>query len=328
MIFKIERGLVLPVKLGFINNIANDDLFDVIDVVRINIEDQDGGEISRAANGPLSKIAQQTKADISLEFDRISQTDLGGLRKKLFNRKQPHQVFLNEPAVVDTSLSPVDGSQTLTYNGITNPAGAANKATIAQSDDPNLLIGTSEFSTGEYGDISQFGTQVENNGTGSKYHYMFFLFKLTNYLAGTDITKESIERLTLFMNRPEAIDNVGGTEINTGIVVHCKNDQENEFTEIYRQGLTSNKFNTQFAALAPVDGFTSFDDYLDGADFIIFRVRNLNAFETGNTNKLKMDFIELLVNGYGVLTPSSNNFTFRDMFTGAGKTGTVQLNEI
>ncbi len=314
--------------MGFIDNIANDDLFNVVDVVRINVNDRDGGSVVRAANGPASKIAQQTKAEISLEFDRISQSDLGNLRKKIFNRKQQHQVFLNEPAIVDTDLSPVAGAQTLTYNGITNPAGAANSATIAQSDDPNLLVGTSEFSSGEYGDISQFGTQVENNGTGSKYHYMFFLFKLTNYLSGANITKESIERLTLLMNTPEAIDNVGGTEINTGIVVHCKNDQDSEFTEIYRQGLTSNKYNTQFAALAPVDGFTNFDDYLDGADFIIFRVRNLNAFDTGNTNKLKMDFVELLVNGYGVLPPSSDNFTFRDTFTGAGKTGTVNLNEI
>lgn len=317
----------MPVKIGFINDVANTSLFNVDDVIRINVNDINDLQSGRSGNGALSGIIHQTKAEIEVEIDRISQTNLGGLREKMFDRTEPHKVFLNHPAIVDTALNPVNGTQTFTYNGITNPS-STHIAKTAASDNPNLLVGTTEISTGDYTTISTFGSQLTNGTPSLKYNYFFFGFDLTKYLADANTTIDSIERITLVLHKLEAVDTISAVINQIGIQVDVFNNSTGVMTEIYRQGLTSDIVNTQFAGLGPVDGFTNFDDYIDAFNKILFRVRNLNEFETVGANGIDIDFVELLINGYGILDPISDNFTFRDAFTGAGKTGTIALNEI
>lgn len=309
----------MSVKIGFIDDNTNSNLKTFVDQVRININDSDRADFQLGAD-QLSGIRRSKKAVITLEFDRMSQANVSLLRKVIDDRVKPHKFFINEPN---------DTEQINTFVGITNPSSThVGKKAVTDNADLSFASGA-EFSTGEYGDINSFGaaSEVIASTSSAKFGYLFFRFKITPWLALSAITLDDIERLTLVMETPRAFETGGVSDVDLGLKIDAFNNGTSKFTEIKRMGVTVSESNQQFASIRPVANFTNFADYVDGSDQIIFRVRNLQE-RTADTLKVQMLYAEMIINGYGCVQTNSDNFTFRDTFTGAGKTGVLELAEL
>ena len=309
------------IKIGFIDDTSRTNLKSFQDVISpLSIEDDSRDSFRRSGGGNLQGVKQSNKAQISLQFDRLSQTNLGILRQVMHNREFLHKTYIHHPA---------DANQEIDYGSIANPSTTHVAEIINGTDDPDANFGDGgEYSTAQYANVSDF-TTTQNAITDSlKFAYHFFQFDIdltsaggAGYLGGK--TVNDIQRLTLFMDDPRSVDGSG----DLGFKIDAfNNNGAGSWVEVYRQSITTVTANRQFASIRPVAGFTNFADFLDSGK-VLFRMRNLQERVSGSLN-VGLKFVELQINGIGVIWTNNDNFAFRSAFTGAGYTGTMELSEI
>jgi len=311
----------MSIKIGFIDDTSRTNLKTFQDViVPLTIEDDSFPSFRRSGGGTLQGIKQSNKANITIQFDRLSQTNLGILRQVMHDREFLHKTYIHHPA---------DAFQEIDYGSITAPSTTHIAKKIAGTDtaDPSFASAT-EFITGDYNDISQFTTTVNAVTSSLKFAFLFFQFDIdlnsaggAGYLGSKTINE--IQRLTLFMDDPRSVDGSG----DLGFKIDAFRDSTSTWIEIYRQSITTVTANRQFASIRPLEGFTNFGDFVDSSGKVTFRMRNLQERVSG-TLSVGVKYVELMINGFGVVWTNSDNFTFRDAFTGAGFTGTMELEEL
>jgi len=312
----------MGIKLGFIDDTSRTNLKIFNDIVPpLTIEDNNGGSFQRSGGGNLQGIKQSNKATITIQFDRLSQANLGILRQVMHDREFLHKTYIHHPA---------DAFQEIDFGSISKPSTTHIAKKLNETTDANASFASaSELETTDYNDISQFATTVNASATDpNDFAYLFFQFDIdlnsaggAGYL-GTN-TVNDIQRLTLFMDDPRSLDGSG----DLGFKIDAFNNGSNSWVEIYRQSITTVTANRQFASIRPIEGFTNFADFLDGSNKVVFRMRNLQERVSGTLN-VGVKFVELQINGFGVVWTNSDNFTFRTAFTGAGFTGTMELEEL
>lgn len=317
----------MGIKIGFIDDVSRTNLKSFVDViVPLTIEDGDRGSFSRSGGGDLQGIKQSNKASITLQFDRLSQTNLGILRQVMNDRDFIHKTYIHHPA---------DADQQINYTGVvTSPSNLGHSIRRLNETDltnPDFDVGI-EVGLSIYSDISDFTTTVNASATGTNdFAYFYFRFDLDQTESGgsgflTRTTINEVQRLTLFMFDPRAVD--GSGDLGFKIDVQRGNDAASEqWIEIKRQSITTVTANRQFASIRPLEGFTKFSDFLNANNQVTFRMRNLQARTSGTLN-VGVKYVELQINGFGCIWTSPDNFTFRDSFTGAGFTGTMELEEL
>lgn len=319
----------MPVKIGFIDDTSRTNLKSFDDViVPLTIDDDDRGSFNRSGGGDLQGVKQSNKGDITLSFDRLSQADLGTLRNVMHNRDFIHKTYIHHPANAD---------QQINYTGVvTSPSNLGHAAfkigtgsPFVGSNLPNEGVGSAtEFLLSDYSGISNFSATVNAIAEGEKFAYLFFRFDLDETESGgsgflTRTTLDEVQRLTLFMDDPRSLDGSG----DLGFKIDAFNDTTSTWIEIKRQSITTSTANRQFASIRPLAGFTNFNDFIDSNNQVLFRMRNLQERVSGNLN-VGVKYVELQINGFGCIWTSSDNFTFRDAFTKAGFTGTMELSEL
>lgn len=313
----------MPVKIGFIDDISRTNLKSFDDViVPLTIEDDDRGSFNRSGGGDLQGVKQTNKADMTLSFDRLSQANLATLRQVMHNRTFIHKTYIHHPA---------DADQQINYTGVvTSPSNlghAAFKIDGTDTADPAVGAAT-EMVLSDYSGISNFSTTVNATTASLKFAFQFFRFDLDETESGgsgflTRTNLDEVQRLTLFMDDPRSVDGSG----DLGFKIDAFNDTTSTWVEIKRQSITTSTPNRQFASIRPLAGFTNFSDFIDGSNRVLFRMRNLQERVSGTLN-VGVNYVELQINGFGCIWTNPDNFTFRDSFTLAGFTGTMELSEL
>ncbi len=311
----------MSIKIGFIDDTSRTNLKTFQDViVPLTIEDDSFSSFQRSGGGALQGVKQSNKANITVQFDRLTQANLGILRQVMHDRNFLHKTYIHHPA---------DAFQEIDYGSISNPSTThiAKRITGTDTADPTFASAT-EYTTGLYNDVSDFSTNVTATTGALKFAFHFFQFDIdlnsaggAGYLGSKTINE--IQRLTLFMDDPRSSDGSG----DLGFKIDAFNDTASTWIEIYRQSITTSTANRQFASIRPMEGFTNFADFVSSSGKVTFRMRNLQERVSG-TLSVGVKYVELMINGFGVVWTNPDNFTFRDSFTGAGFTGTMELEEL
>lgn len=291
----------MPVKIGFIDDIATTNLKNFVDVVRINIDDSSRLDAERSGFGELFGVRHSAKAEIDLEFDRLSQSNLGILRDVLHNQLFPHKVFLNHPA---------DTKQIINFSGITNPS-STHVIRKASSDNANLTFGSAtEISNAEYTAAANFGATVISSGTND-YSYFFVQFDLNaggvGYLSA--YAMNTIQRLTMFLHSARVFQ-IGSVTDLVGFRVEALRVTDSVYVEIYRAGVSSSAVSQRFPSLRLVEGFTNFAAFVDVSNKITFRIRNLQVNRTVSSGT------HTGVNNVATLTDAAADFIAEGVLTG------------
>jgi len=301
------------IKLGFLSANSSD-IYDLIPVVRENINEDVDFNMERAGNGDLQATQQSNKALITVDTDYLSQTQLGNVRKVLANRAEPHKLYTKFPA---------------TYTDYTFDA-TTNECFTAEDDDGTQTTFSTEFTSGEYTNINTFDTNAVTFSTSDKgssnyykYGYMQFTADISDYINEHDA--ESITRITLALRNLYIND---GADAGFKIDYLDNSYSPARYVEIKRMGITIDENNTVYASIRPISQFTNFSNALD-SNVVKFRVRNLyENRDTTSAVTLSVDFAKVFVNGYGCVWDGNDNFTYRDTYVGNGYTGQIRLMEL
>jgi hypothetical protein len=283
------------------------------DGIKQDLVDHDFFEGDRGGFGDLFGVRRSNKATVTVDCDFMTQAQLGtSLLKVLQNRAYPHKLYIHEPAAATQSIS---------YTGITNPS-TTNKMLYLGADSSPLIASMSEISTAQYGYVSGWSTDLALTDTDNSYLYLLCEFDISAFIAAYGI--EYIRRLTMFMQDLRCYQDTGE---DFGYLVECWNFTSSTWIEIKRQTLTVNVSNQQYAALRPCEDFTFFSDFLSSGH-CRFRIRTLQARETGSIIQMDVQNIQLFVNGFACIPTKDMNFNWRDPYTGAGYFGQLHLEEL
>lgn len=300
------------IKIGFIDS-SGSGLKTITDAVKIDVLDDPFFSGERGGRGDLYGVEQSNKANFNIELDAVSQTEYGNLYDVLNNRLYPHKVYIHEPAAASQRIN-------------INDAGG-NEAKQEKTDDPEGAYATAtEFVAGDYTNIQNFTTAVSYNTAAKEYLHYFFQFDLSTWIAAYGT--EYLRRLTLFMQDPFVKRTVGSDVDEFGYIVYAYNYTRTSWTEIKRQPVTVGVTNQQFAPLRPIDGFTKFSDYIDGSNYCQFKITNMYDRDSVGTLQHDINYVELIVNGFGFRMVNPFNLNWRSAFTGDGYTGTSECMEL
>lgn len=307
------------IKIGFLSANSTDIVTNY--PIKIDIANESFMESGRSGMGDLQSITGGEKATVRLEYDFLSQSDLGALRRVLQNRKEPHKLFLDFPAA-DSQLMEI--------------AGTTHKAYTAQDDAgtfTNYSGAGTEFTPTEYTYIKTFDANyVEKASTASvsdyyKYVYFFIVVDLSSFISAYGV--DYIKRITLAFRDLYLSDSYGGLGFKIDYLDNSYSG--GQYVEIRRQGFTVDDSNTQFASIRPVNLFSDFSTSgaLDGSNKAVFRIRNLYANrDLSGAVSMKCKFIKGFVNGFGCVFNNNDSFTYNNSYTGSGQVGIVTLMEL
>lgn len=309
------RFIIVPFRLGLIDNTEHTNL-KLYDIAVGAIEPLDSPDIEFERTGfyrDLHGIYRANKARYSIDLNYLPQTELGNtLRKQLYNRIKPVKIYLHEPA---------DPAQVLKFTGISAPSSTHIGYHIASNDPDDDWIGATEFTTSEYLSLDDFSTHVVKDTATYKYQYFFFRFKITDFLSTFGI--EYIQRISAVLQ--DLRYDING--IYRGYKVDFRNATQGKWQEVFRSGISSPLANQQIAALRPIAGFSNFEDHKAVEDFVTVRIRNLQE-RTFGVLTMSINYVCLLINGYGVIWANDDEFRWATSFTGAGYNGKLVLEEI
>jgi len=158
------------------------------------------------------------------------------------------------------------------------------------------------------------------------YFNFFFQFDLSSFIS--NYGSEFIRRITLFLQDPRVRKVKAGEEDDFGYVVFVYNYSTSSWTEIKRQSITIELTNQQYAGLRAIEGFSQFSDYLS-SNKVLFRIVNIQERDVaGSTLYHGYNYVECLVNGFGVVKTNPQNENWRDPYTGSGYVSTLELREL
>ncbi len=302
-------------KIGFINS-AGTGLKTISDAVRINLDDDSDVSFNRGGARDGFFIEDSMKAQITLELDAVTQADFGNtIAKVMNNRAYPHKVYIHEPAAASQRIN------------INNTGGNEGKQLASDLAEPTYASAT-EFTGGQYTAIQNFSTDVTVSTATLKNIHYFYQFDLSTWIAAYGA--EYLRRLTLFMQDPRVKETSGANTNDLGYIIYAYNYTNAEWVEIKRQSITVDATNQQFASLRPLEGFTSFSDFIDGSSFCQFKVTNAQERTPGAVWTLthEINYVELIVNGFGIKQTNAFNANWRSPFTGDGYVQTLNLQEL
>lgn len=300
-------------KLGHIESTGN--ALKTFYSIKEDVVDNFDVQVDRGGDQTLMACEKSAKADVHLELDFVTQSEYGDLHEVLNNRLYPHKLYLREPAA---------SSQRITITGEGN-----NIAKQWQTDTPvptlaNFTSDATAFTAGDYTNIQNFTTPVQYQSNSVDYIHYFFRFDLSTWIAAYGL--DYLTRLTLLLQDPLVYRQGGADYDEFGYTFHAYNYTTGAWTEIKRQSITIDETNQQFAALRPMAGFTRWADYLS-SNLTLFRMTNKQP-RVARTVYMSLNYIELFINGYGVVKVNPYDLNWREAYTGAGYVGTVKLQEI
>lgn len=298
-------------KFGYPESTGN--LLISFDGMKQDIVDRDFFEGDRGGFGDLFSIRKSNKAQLTMDCDFMTQSQLGSsLLKVLQNRAYPHKLYIHEPAVA---------SQSISYAGITNPS-STNKMLYLGADSSPSIASMSEISTAQYGYVSGWSTDLALTDADSVYLYLLCEFDLSTFVAAYGV--EYIRRLTMFMQDLRVYQDTGE---EFGYIVEAYNFTTTAWIEIKRQTITVNTSNQQYASLRPCEDFTFFSDFLS-SNHCRFRIRSLQERVTGSILSLDVQNIQMFINGFACVPSKDMDFNWRGSYTGEGYTGGLRLEEL
>lgn len=296
----------MSVKMGFLSSSSSD--MQTVEIVKQDIPRESFFNAMRSGQGDLQSVIYSEKANIHLELDRLTTSELSGIRKVMSNRVYPHKLFMQHPAT----------NQEYTFDT------TDNKCYNEDDDSPDYKTLTNEFTSQKYIDINVFDTNFVSLSTIDDYTYLFFTADISDFITAQG--SESLTRITLALKNLFLQDGDSSGNIGVGFQIAYFDASLDDYVEIKRSGITLDSDNTIYASVRPIDNFSNFDNALVG-NTVKFRVRNLYARRSGSI-AMQVDFAKIFVNGYGCVWNNEDNFTYRDTFTGAGWTGNMDLLEL
>ena len=313
--------------LGYIDSAALNNIKSFHSVKEDQLEDENI-QASRGGDNGLFISQKSAKAEISLDMDFIEDTEYGNLRKIMLNRKYPNKIYIREPGLVSGGILIPTHANNLAYklkNNLALPILTSLTAT--------------EFTTGDYTNITGFSTPMSYSASVNEYLHYLFTFDLTTFL--TSVSLDNLLRLTLFMQTPAAyrVPASGPTD-KYGIIVHAYNFSQSTllstavWTEIYRRSITLQSTNQQAAGLRPITGYTSIQNYVDisgatlGQNYVAFMVSILQPRNGAGTIYLDSNYVALFCNGFMVRMTDNFNLNWREEITIVGRTGNLKLSEV
>lgn len=280
--------------------------------VKDDVVDSFDTQFDRGGDGTLMGCEKSAKADITLALDYITQTEYGDLHEVLNNKLYPHKLYLREPAAASQRIKTTGVGSDIAKQWADN----ASIPTLTQ-----FQSSATEFDATDYTQIQDFTNQVEYSTVNKDYMHYFFQYDLSTWLTAYGL--DYLTRLTLLLQDPLVYR---GTD-EFGYTFHAYNYTTGAWTEIKRQNITINASNQQYASLRPIDGFSKWADYLS-SNLVLFRMSNRQPRVSGDSLTLGLKYIELFINGYGVMKTNPFDLNWRDAYTGAGYLGNIKLAEL
>jgi hypothetical protein len=288
-------------------------------------EDQlegDDYQVFRGGDNGLFTSCKSAKGEINLDLDFISDSDYLLLRNIVLNRKYPNKVYFREPGnVTGAYLTPSTGTN------------KAYKLSHNNRLPAIATLQTTEFTSGDYTNITGFTTTMSQNTYISDYVHYLFTFDLTSWLAANSVN--NLLRLSLFMQQPTAYRT--NTVLPTdkfGIIVYAQDFVNTSWVEMHRRSITVDAANQQCATIHPNINYVKMSNFIDtnggvlGLNKVAFLVSTLQPRTPSGTVYLNMNYAALLVNGFMVKPSSMFNLNWRESYTGAGRTGSLKLSEV
>ena len=222
----------MPIKLGFFSDATN--LFQFRDLVRINPVEGSNYESARAGRGALLSNLQTEKAQINLEFDRLSQTNLELLNRVMKNRVNSHKAYFHHP-----NNSAQDSNFAISPD--------ENIIKFADSNDANLDIsGGAEISGSEYTDLTTFTSNIDKT-ISNDFGYLFFQLDIQAFI--TNVGQASIRRAGIMFSGARFRDLTLSQDI--GYKVEVKNPVTSIWHEVFKQGINTANSQNMFANVRP-----------------------------------------------------------------------------
>ncbi len=296
-------------KLGHIESTGN--MMKTFTSIKEDVVDNSESSYDRGGDGTLMGVEKGAKADITLNMDFVTQSEYGDLHEILNNRNYPHKVYLREPAAA---------SQRNLLTGTGSTVGKYWKTDTPIPTKANFTSDATGFAAGDYTNLQAFTTPTDDTTTDKNYIHYFFQFDASTWMTAYGL--DYLTRITVMLQNPLVYR--GADEF--GYTFHAYNKTMLNWTEMKRQSITIDADNQQFAALRPMQGFTQWADYFD-SNLILFRMTNKQPRSSG-TLTLSLQYIELLINGYGVMKKNPYDFNWREPYTGAGYLGNISLAEL
>ena len=309
----------MSISLNVLSNNVWDVMSQTWDPIKIDINEEINERDELVKYGMNKFWKRDAHATIDLEFDAYPAASLISLREVLDNRKYETKVFINHPATyaVQDHASHSTGTNDIRWN---------------KSD--GAIGSLTEITAGNYTACSVINSSnYEITNSTTDYTYVDLRYDISAYLANHDV--DDIDRLTICLHNPYSFGYVAAPYevFACGYRVFCKNG--NTYTPFGMQTYTipdivlrgASTINQRFFSLKQTPGFTNIHDYIS-SDLIEFVIVNDAPRVAGTVNYLGFNYAGLVINGYGCKRTNSDNFTFRNEYTGSGYTGSVTLTEI
>jgi len=281
---------------------------------------QDGPKINdfktmaRTIEKTLQSYSFPNKASIKYDFDFMTEAEWRSLILMLRNRSAIHEGLLTLPE----PYSEYSSKCILDFNAITNPSSTHIAAYADTATAPAPSGGWAELTTAQYGKLWAYDSN-ELSITPAVQGQLMLAFKISDFLA--QFSYEEINRLTLILFGMKA----------SPLKFYAYNFIEAAWYEIKRATYLD---DTQFsipgfyrnyqnvAALHLPWGCTDFLNYFLSSSRVCFLI----TFPAGAD--IYLQYAKLAVNGYHVINASEEDFNFRESFIGAGRKGSIELQEI
>lgn len=271
-----------------------------------NIEEKKDPISNRTINRTLRSYQKAIKADITIDFDYMSEASNALLQKDIRNGTDINKIFIPHPS--DLSIYSFLNKTGNTKGFVENSANAALPYP-AYFELSGTQYGCLEARDAFYYDfLPDISTQ---------YVHIHCAFDISPYLAAYE--KYGIKRLLFVVigNAAESAYLASIWNFRTSLWEDMGNSQD-EF-------IPADENSAGIWARNQDSSFVSINDYIKAVDnIVVFRIR---SYETGKT--LRVNYAALYVNGFNVaLNDPQIDFNFRERFSGAGYRGSLNLTEI
>ena len=271
-----------------------------------NIDEKRDPIFNRTIDRTLRSYQKALKADISIDFDYMSEANFALLQKDIRNGTDKNKIFIPHPS--DLSIYSF-------LNKTGNTKGYVENSTNAALPFPAYF----ELSGTQYGclearDAFYFDFIPD---TLSQYVHIHCAFDISPYLAAYE--RYGIKRLMFLVigNASESAYLASIWNFRTSLWEEMGNSQD----EFIPAGDNSAGIWTR----AQDNSFVSVNDYIKAVDnIVVYRIR---SYETGKT--LRINYAALYVNGFNVAQNDPIlDLNFRERFSGNGYRGSLNLTEI
>jgi len=281
---------------------------------KINVNETFNSNFDNVPYGRNRNWQRPANATIKLEFTYYDDTNIVALRNVLMNRKYDKKVYVDEPST--EQLYDMYAGTTYCYHGTSD--------TFPSS--------WTELTSGAGGEYSKI-VDIDSNAyfysqSTNKYSWLKFEFDISTF---NTLYPNSIERLTLMLHNPYAASNGAVAQDGYKIFINdastngpgyvCIGEQSFSISDTVLR--TAGQMNQQFYSYKKTQDIITVSST---SNIITFYMRNLTP-RTTSSARVGLNYVALIINGYGVKQSNADNFTYQEPTTVAGSIGTVELQE-